>query len=93
MAVVVCCFQEQKKVFFWEAGWLDLYHSMAKHNINLSQMLFKNKKRGLIFKIAQHNSPSAVPCTRRYCTEWKFLALSVTVEFCTASELRLLRDQ
>lgn len=28
-------------------------------------------------------SPSAVPCTRRYFTEWKFLALSVTVEFCT----------
>lgn len=29
------------------------------------------------------NSPSAVPWTRRYWTEWKFLALSVTVEFCT----------
>lgn len=29
------------------------------------------------------HSPSAVPCTRRYFTEWKFLALSVTVEFCT----------
>lgn len=29
------------------------------------------------------NSPSAVPCTKRYFTEWKFLALSVTVEFCT----------
>lgn len=28
------------------------------------------------------HSPSAVPCTRRYFTEWKFLALSVTVEFC-----------
>lgn len=27
-------------------------------------------------------SPSAVPCTRRYSTDLKFLALPVTVEFC-----------
>lgn len=36
---------------------------------------------------ALHSSPSAVPWTRRYSTEWKFLALAVTVEFCTDSDL------
>lgn len=35
------------------------------------------------------NSPSAVPCTKRYLTEWKFLALSVTVEVCTQFVFRV----
>lgn len=37
------------------------------------------------------NSPSAVPCTKRYLTEWKFLALSVTVEFCTQFVFRVAK--
>lgn len=33
-------------------------------------------------EILEEASPSAVPWTRRYCTDLKFLALAVTVEFC-----------
>lgn len=39
--------------------------------------------RYLLLLAHVRHSPSAVPCTRRYFTEWKFLALPVTVEFCT----------